>query len=144
MLTGIPELLAQLSRREDQTFGLVTGNYEAIARLKLRRAGIGHWFDGGIGAFGSDAEDRTELPAIARRRAGAPGTPYPRERTVVIGDTPRDIACAHADGAAVRRGRDRSVRCQRAGRRRRGRPRRARAARGAECLVLLFISKATY
>jgi phosphoglycolate phosphatase-like HAD superfamily hydrolase len=99
VLTGIPELLEQLSRREDRRLGLVTGNYEAIARLKLRRAGIGHWFDGGVGAFGSDAEDRTELPGIARRRAGAPGAPYPRERTVVVGDTPRDIACAHADGA---------------------------------------------
>jgi len=99
VLAGIPELLAQLLRREDRMLGLVTGNYEAIARLKLRRAGIGHWFDAAIGAFGSDAEDRTELPAIARRRAGKPGAPYPRERTIVIGDTPRDIACAHADGA---------------------------------------------
>jgi phosphoglycolate phosphatase len=99
VLTGIPELLAQLSRREDRMLGLVTGNYEAIARLKLRRAGIGHWFDTAIGAFGSDAEDRTELPAIARRRAGGRGAPYSRDRTIVIGDTPRDIACAHADGA---------------------------------------------
>ncbi len=99
VLTGIPELLAQLSRREDRMLGLVTGNYEAIARLKLKRSGIGRWFDGAIGAFGSDAEDRAELPAIARRRAGTPGAPYPRERTIVIGDTPRDIACAHADGA---------------------------------------------
>jgi phosphoglycolate phosphatase-like HAD superfamily hydrolase len=80
VLTGIPELLAQMSRREDRMLGLVTGNYEAIARLKLRRAGIGHWFDAALGAFGSDAEDRAELPAIARRRAGGPGTPYPRER----------------------------------------------------------------
>ena len=99
VLAGIPELLALLSRREDRMLGLVTGNYEAIARLKLSRAGIGDWFDAAIGAFGSDAEDRTELPAIARRRAGEPGAPYPRERTIVIGDTPRDIACAHADGA---------------------------------------------
>ena len=38
------------------------------------------------------------LPAIARRRAGTLGAPHPRERTVVIGDTPRDIACARADG----------------------------------------------
>jgi phosphoglycolate phosphatase-like HAD superfamily hydrolase len=98
VLAGIPELLSTLSQRDDRKLGLVTGNYEAIARLKLRRAGIGHWFDAGIGAFGSDAEDRTELPAIARYRAGDPGAPYPRERTIVIGDTPRDIACAHADG----------------------------------------------
>lgn len=99
VLTGIPELLTQLSQRDDRMLGLVTGNYEAIARLKLRRAGIGRWFDAGIGAFGSDAEDRTELPAIARRRAGGAGAPYPRELTIVIGDTPRDVACAHADGA---------------------------------------------
>jgi phosphoglycolate phosphatase-like HAD superfamily hydrolase len=77
---------------------LVTGNLEAVARLKLARAGLGDYFPTGQGAFGSDAEDRTELPAIARRRAGANGTPYPRAGTVVVGDTPNDIACAHADG----------------------------------------------
>jgi phosphoglycolate phosphatase-like HAD superfamily hydrolase len=41
------------------------------------------------------------LPPIARRRAGEAaglGSSWPRERTLVIGDTPRDIACAHADG----------------------------------------------
>ncbi|MDX6666487.1 MAG: phosphoglycolate phosphatase, partial [Solirubrobacteraceae bacterium] len=48
--------------------------------------------------FGSDHEDRTELPSIARARAGSPEAPHPRASTLVIGDTPRDIACAHADG----------------------------------------------
>ncbi len=76
---------------------LLTGNYEAVARLKLARAGIGRYFPSRQGAFGSDAEDRTSLPAIARRRAGETGRPYPREQTIVIGDTPRDIACAQAD-----------------------------------------------
>jgi phosphoglycolate phosphatase-like HAD superfamily hydrolase len=81
---------------------LVTGNYEPIARLKLARAGLGHHFGAGQGGFGSDAEERGLLPAIARRRAGAPdGTPHPRDRTIVIGDTPRDIACARADGVRV-------------------------------------------
>ena len=41
------------------------------------------------------------LPAIARRRAGGDGEPWPRERTLLIGDTPRDIACARADGVRV-------------------------------------------
>jgi phosphoglycolate phosphatase-like HAD superfamily hydrolase len=77
---------------------LVTGNLAPIARIKLERAGIGHHFARGQGGFGSDHEDRTELPAIARLRAGRRGVPYPREETVVIGDTPLDIACAHADG----------------------------------------------
>jgi phosphoglycolate phosphatase-like HAD superfamily hydrolase len=65
--------------------------------MKLERAGLEHYFPGGQGAFGSDAEDRTDLPPIARRRAGAERRPYPRARTVVVGDTPNDIACAHAD-----------------------------------------------
>ena len=95
---GVPELLAGLQAREDVLLSLVTGNIEAIARLKLARAGLGHFFPTGQGGFGSDHEDRSELPAIARARAGRDGSPYPRERTVVIGDTPRDIACAHADG----------------------------------------------
>jgi phosphoglycolate phosphatase len=97
VVPGIPEVLDELSENEDVVLGLLTGNYQAVARLKLTRAGIGHFFAGGPGAFGSDAEDRAALPAIARRRAGTTGRPYPREQTVVIGDTPRDIACARAD-----------------------------------------------
>jgi phosphoglycolate phosphatase-like HAD superfamily hydrolase len=98
VLPGIPELLATLSDGSANTLGLLTGNYEAVARLKLARAGLGGWFASGQGAFGSDAEDRAALPAIARRRASVPGAPHPRSQTIVIGDTPRDIACAHADG----------------------------------------------
>ncbi len=97
VLPGVVELLDWLSRREDVILGLLTGNYEAVARLKLARAGIGSYFPAGHGAFGSDAEDRLALPVIARRRAGPVGRPHPREQTLVIGDTPRDIACAQAD-----------------------------------------------
>jgi phosphoglycolate phosphatase len=97
VVPGIPQLLGWLGDREDVTLSLLTGNYEAVARLKLARAGIGKHFLTGQGAFGSDAEDRAALPAIARRRAGAVGQPHPRARTIVIGDTPRDIACARAD-----------------------------------------------
>jgi phosphoglycolate phosphatase len=98
VLPGIRELLEWLSQRDDVKLGLVTGNFESVARLKLKRAGIGRFFPSGQGAFGSDAEDRAALPAIARRRAGVVGKPHPRADTVVIGDTPRDIACARADG----------------------------------------------
>ena len=95
---GVPEALAALGGRPDAfRFSLVTGNFERVARLKLARAGIGDWFPAGQGGFGSDAEDRERLPPIARERAGG----WPRERTVVIGDTPRDIACARADGLRV-------------------------------------------
>ena len=96
---GVVETLDWAAGRADRfRFSLVTGNFEPVARLKLARAGIGHHFDAGQGAFGSDAEAREDLPPIARARAGGP---WPRERTVVIGDTPNDIACARADGVGV-------------------------------------------
>jgi phosphoglycolate phosphatase len=98
---GIADLLATIAARGRDRLALVTGNYEAIARMKLRAAGIGRFFPGGQGGFGSDHEDRAELPRIARRRAGGEDAPFPRRETVVIGDTPRDIACARADGVRV-------------------------------------------
>ncbi len=100
VVPGMPELLESLSARDDLQLSLVTGNFEMVARLKLKAGRLGHWFARDQGGFGSDSEDRTMLPPIARRRAGeAAGmsTSWPRDRTVVIGDTPRDIACARAD-----------------------------------------------
>ena len=95
---GVADVLPRLAARPDAfRFSLVTGNFERIARLKLARAGIGDWFPEGQGAFGSDSENRDDLPPIARARAGD----WPRSRSVVIGDTPRDIACARADGLRV-------------------------------------------
>jgi phosphoglycolate phosphatase len=95
---GMADLLAALSARPDDfRLSLLTGNLEAVARRKLAAAGVASYFAAGQGAFGSDAESRDELPALARARAGG----WPRERTVVIGDTPRDIACARADGLRV-------------------------------------------
>ncbi len=98
VIPGVPQLLSWLGGRDDVELALLTGNYEPVAHLKLARAGIGKWFPSGQGAFGSDSEDRAALPAIARRRAARGGVAYPRARTIVIGDTPRDIACARADG----------------------------------------------
>jgi phosphoglycolate phosphatase len=94
---GMRELLQGLRERGDIRFSLVTGNYEAVARLKLERAGIGDYFPAGQGAFGSDSESRDLLPALARARAGD----HPREHTILIGDTPLDVACARADGVRV-------------------------------------------
>jgi phosphoglycolate phosphatase-like HAD superfamily hydrolase len=91
---GVTDVLGGLTQRDGVRLGILTGNLEPIAHLKLRRAHLTRFFEPWVGGFGSDHEDRTELPAIARRRAGG----YPREDTVVIGDTPRDIACARADG----------------------------------------------
>jgi phosphoglycolate phosphatase-like HAD superfamily hydrolase len=98
VLPGIPELLNWLQGEPSVTLSLVTGNFEPVARLKLTRAGLGAHFRHGEGGFGSDSEDRTDLPHIARKRAGIGGVAHPREDTIVIGDTPRDIVCARADG----------------------------------------------
>lgn len=98
VLPGIRDLLEWLGSLDGVTLGLVTGNYECVARRKLTCAGLGSVFPSGIGGFGSDHEDRSALPAIARRRAGERGRPHPRADTIVVGDTPRDIACARADG----------------------------------------------
>ena len=95
---GIGEALEALAGEpEHYRLALVTGNLEPVARRKLASAGIGHYFAAGQGGFGSDSESRGELPAVARARAGG----WARERTVVIGDTPRDIACARVDGVRV-------------------------------------------
>ena len=97
---GMVELLTELASRPDEfRLSLVTGNLEAIAHRKLAAAGIGHYFEPGQGGFGSDDEDRGKLPGIARARASDP--PWPRERTIVIGDTPRDIECARVDEVRV-------------------------------------------
>jgi len=93
----VPKVLDELGQRAGVRHSLVTGNLEPIARMKLRAAGIGGHFPKGQGGFGSDAEDRAELPDIARARAGN----HPADDTVVIGDTPRDIACARAAGVRV-------------------------------------------
>jgi phosphoglycolate phosphatase-like HAD superfamily hydrolase len=95
---GVPEALSALAAEPERyRLALVTGNLEPVARRKLASARIGHWFEHGQGGFGSDAEARGDLPAVARARAGG----WARERTVVIGDTPRDIACARVDGVRV-------------------------------------------
>lgn len=103
---GVGAVLAEMAERDDVAQSLVTGNFERIARTKLRAAGIDEWFDPALGGgFGSDHEQRQFLPEIARKRAGAAlradGSPWPRERTIIIGDTPRDIDCARHDSVRV-------------------------------------------
>jgi len=97
VIPGMADLVSWLAGREDVRLSLVTGNYEPVGRLKLSAAGLGRHFPSGQGGFGSDSEDRAALPGIARKRAGHEGVSHSRARTIVIGDTPRDIACARAD-----------------------------------------------
>ncbi len=96
---GVWELLDLIERRDDAVLGLLTGNLAAGARLKL--ASVGMEFDRfRVGAFGSDAAERGELPAIAAARAAElVGEPPTGEDIVIIGDTPADVTCGVGVGA---------------------------------------------
>jgi phosphoglycolate phosphatase-like HAD superfamily hydrolase len=98
LLEGVCALLDDLKVSEDVLLGLLTGNVRRGAEAKLRRFGLEDTFVDG--AFGDDAEDRNDLGPIALRRLGErAGRALDPGKTVVIGDTPRDIACANAVGA---------------------------------------------
>lgn len=93
-LPGVVPLVERLERSADQVvLGLLTGNLREAARLKLEAAGIG--FDRfPVGVFGSDHRERSQLPALAVRRAEAlTGQRFTGKQVVIIGDTPLDVAC---------------------------------------------------
>ncbi len=101
LLPGVSELLTALEAMEGVTLGLLTGNIEAAARMKLAAAGVTTKFE--VGAYGSDAEVRSEIARIAVERSRAcAGEGSGPEALVIVGDTPEDIACARSvDGRAV-------------------------------------------
>src|SRR5262245_31842434 len=98
IMPGIRPLLDALSARDDVHLGLLTGNYEACAQLKLRYFDLWHYFRGG--AFGDNAPDRNRLLPRAVAHVASQGGPVVDARdAIVIGDTPLDVACAQASGA---------------------------------------------
>ena len=97
VLPGVHELLDGLAALEDVALGLLTGNIAGGAKLKLGSAGL--WRHFGVGSYGSDHEERDELPAIALDRARARwGSRLGPEHAIIVGDTPRDVACGRAGG----------------------------------------------
>lgn len=99
MYPGVALLLQQLQSRDDTVVGLLTGNIEPGARLKLAAVGL-DIASFRVNAFGSDHEARGELPAIAQRRMREMfGLDLAGRELVVIGDTPADIDCGRALGA---------------------------------------------
>jgi phosphoglycolate phosphatase len=99
VLPGVRELLDELEGNSNVVLGLLTGNIIDGARAKLAAAGIDiSRFK--VNAFGSDHEERPQLPGVAQRRASEIlGTDIAGERLVVIGDTPADIRCGESIGA---------------------------------------------
>ena len=98
VMPGIPEILERLERRDDVVLGLLTGNFEDGARVKLEHFDLWRYFR--FGAFGGDAADRNALVPFAVERARACGLPEIGDSDVlVVGDTPHDVTCAHAAGA---------------------------------------------
>ena len=79
------------------SLGLVTGNIQRIAWVKLRAAGLDTYF--GCGAFGDEAESRDALPPLAVARARHVfGRDFGSQETYIVGDTPLDVACGAAHG----------------------------------------------
>ncbi|MBI2358049.1 MAG: HAD family hydrolase [Deltaproteobacteria bacterium] len=95
-LPGALELVRALGNIPGLYSGIVTGNFELTARWKLEAAGLGGYPP--LGACGSDACDRADLPRIAKGRCEEMvGAPFGPERCVVVGDTPKDLEAARAN-----------------------------------------------
>jgi phosphoglycolate phosphatase-like HAD superfamily hydrolase len=104
---GAHEVVAALHARPDTLLGVVTGNCRSSSPVKLAAAG----FDPAlfpVGAFGSEAMSRDDLPPLALARAVEHyRQPLAPPQVVIVGDTPADVQCARALGAvavAVRTG----------------------------------------
>ncbi len=93
LMPGVVELLEALSRRPDVVIGLLTGNIEAGARIKLAARQLNHYFP--FGAFGSDSSNRVELPPVAIERARELyAHEFSGPEVVIIGDSVWDVRCA--------------------------------------------------
>lgn len=98
ILPGIIDLLDTIRNRPDCSLALLTGNIRKGAQIKLEHFGVWHYFP--FGAFADDHYDRNHLGPFAQARASAHhGVTFDPDRTFIIGDTPRDIACGKAIGA---------------------------------------------
>jgi phosphoglycolate phosphatase len=94
----VTELIDELDENPTVFLGLLTGNIERGARIKLGRFGLNDYFH--IGAYGSDSADRMRLPEVALQRANDFfAVQFEPEELVIIGDSIHDIRCARGFGA---------------------------------------------
>lgn len=97
VLAGIAGMVDRLARRRVwQT--VVTGNIEAVGRIKLLAAGLVPPIDPALGGFGDSGATRAEVAGAALTKLAAAGWRSPLDTCWIIGDTPRDAACAQAVG----------------------------------------------
>ena len=102
VLPGAAAALALVSGHARQS--VLTGNVRPLAEVKLAALGLHEGLDLRIGAYGDDHEDRAQLVEVARGRAAAVHAPssspgFAGRSTVVVGDTPLDVAAALSAGA---------------------------------------------
>ena len=95
MMEGVLNLLTQLEQN-GIILGLVTGNLEKIARAKLKKIGIDHFFR--IGGFGSDHINRTNLVKIAVQRAEEQFNIGSARQVFHFGDAPQDMKAGQEAG----------------------------------------------
>lgn len=100
VLPGVDSLLKELASHERVHLGLLTGNVEEGARLKLEQYQLDHFFP--FGGFGDRHAERNDVAAQAKQNAVNHCGPVDSPNQVwVIGDTPNDIRCARSIGARV-------------------------------------------
>ena len=101
VLPGVTSLLDDIVD-SDAILGLLTGNIAHGAKAKIDHYGLDGYFSIEVGAYGDDHHDRNQLGPVALERARFKhGIAFQAEQSVVIGDTPQDIACGQALGAAT-------------------------------------------
>lgn len=99
VMPGVEDLLPELIER-GVLLGLVTGNVEAAAHIKLSRAHLNRFFS--FGGYGSDSPDRTEVTKAALSRAAlVSGDTVNASTCISVGDTPRDVTAGHGAGIRV-------------------------------------------
>jgi phosphoglycolate phosphatase-like HAD superfamily hydrolase len=99
VLPGVPERLRQLSH-DGHLLGIITGNGDGAAHIKLMRGDLNRWFT--FGAYAGAGLARADIVRQAVQRAEATvGRDVPNTEIFVIGDTPLDIEAAHAAGCTA-------------------------------------------
>ena len=99
VMPGIDEILPRLAE-QGVLQGIVTGNIEAAAHIKLARGNLNRYFQ--FGGYGSDSSDRTEVTKKALERGAAVlGSSLDPATAISVGDTPRDVSAGHGAGIRV-------------------------------------------